>query len=304
MGNPAQNRAWQQQQEWEAGNRPPSARGIERVKYEFGSESAFGSEGYCTADPIQLPVAFPARLHDLYSPAEWMTFGERMLAASRSVTRNSGCCMMMCLPFLLCASAYRSHAEERHERALQAAIETENERIAACGLRWVTPDVEAHRPCIDLTWVDGVRQQWEAAHPHRRRVSAEPFPFHLLPLRTQHAVQDMARTRLAMLGPAAALEPAARAAAAAAGYPLGFDMSVLDYFAPGVPPDFDGNAAAAAGTVRPPQRMNQAQEGNNKKIDVAPSAPPYVPATYTGEGTRAMLPGAGTERAREGHSDA
>jgi len=108
-------------------------------------------------------------------------------------------------------------------------------------LRWVTPFVEVLRSCIDLTWVDGVRQRWEAAHPNRRRVFAEPFPFVLLPLRMQMAVQDMARTRLATIDPAAALQSDAHAAAAeAADCLLGFDLSVLDYFALGCRPTSTG----------------------------------------------------------------
>jgi hypothetical protein len=56
-------------------------------------------------------------------------------------------------------------------------VAAENKRIAPLGVQWVRPlarllDDTEHLPTfLVLTWIDGTRQAYEAAHPEARAVS-------------------------------------------------------------------------------------------------------------------------------------
>jgi len=138
--------------------------------------------------PRMQPEVFPAELSGLYSPDEWNVLRQRMDAVTaEGFNACGGCAMLLMLPLMFFiifgGLAYSFCCQDAQPKPTpQAAlIEAENARIAPMGLQWEWPAgrlPDDSRAVLVLTWMEGARPAYEAAHPEARKVSQElpPLP--------------------------------------------------------------------------------------------------------------------------------
>lgn len=136
----------------------------------------------------------PGELRDIFMPNEWRSFSRQYAEAMHETScGNHIPCFFPC--WLLC----RGGSESARQARLDALLSTENFRLGQEGLQWQETNTtkslakrdqwygQPYRTTLTMTWMPGVREAWEAAHPNRRKISREPYPLQLLSATQQEA---------------------------------------------------------------------------------------------------------------------